>query len=145
MSRGLGIEQKGILLAAAQQPDKWWGRMELQQAAWGIRRPEYKLRVPEGPKNRHWVKNVRWWRDDKALNEGNFNRALRSLQQRGLLERNRIRDRTWPDDKDAPPIDTWRDGRSWKITARGLAEAQTIRERPVMEPDLDCREARWGG
>src|SRR4051812_46573559 len=102
MSRGLGIEQRRILLAAATKPETWWRRMELQQAAWGIRRPEYKLTVPEGLKPRRWVKNVWWWRDHKALNEGNFTRALRSLQKRGLLVRKRICHRTWPDHLDEP-------------------------------------------
>src|SRR4051794_36977569 len=91
MSRGLGIEQRGILLAAAARPGAWWPRMRLQQAAWGIRRPEYKLTVPEGSKPRRWAKNVIWWRDHKALDEGNFTRAIRSLTKRGLLVRQRVR------------------------------------------------------
>jgi hypothetical protein len=34
-----------------------------------------------------WIKNVTWWRDGKQLTEGNFTRALRSLERRGLLVR----------------------------------------------------------
>jgi hypothetical protein len=87
LSRGLGVEQRNILAAAASRPSSWWRRMELQQVAWGGRRRlDYDLTVPEGSKPRRWVKNVKWWRDGKALTEGNFTRALLSLEKRGLLK-----------------------------------------------------------
>jgi hypothetical protein len=90
MSRGLGIEQRTILAAAATRPCDAWRRMELQQAAWGKRRPQYNLLEPMGSKPRRWIKNVRWWRNDKQLTEGNFTRALLSLEKRGLLQATRL-------------------------------------------------------
>jgi hypothetical protein len=41
MSRGLGIEQRSIVAALQREPDRWFRRMELQQAAWGVGRPGY--------------------------------------------------------------------------------------------------------
>ncbi len=127
MSRGLGIEQRGILLAAATKPDKWWRRVELQQAAWGQRRPDYDLYVPEGEKGgaHRWIKNVRWWRDGKQLSEGNFTRSILSLENRNLLIRKRYLDRHWPDDAEEP-IEEWVSTRAWKITEDGLAEAERL-------------------
>jgi hypothetical protein len=111
MSRGLGIEQRAILLAAAGRLTERWSRMELQQAAWGRLRGDYKLTWPGGhSRSHHWVKNVRWWRGDKALTEGNFSRALRSLERRGLLRAVR-----------APGCHT-----SWHITALGLEQVRQL-------------------
>lgn len=112
MSRGLGIEQRAILRAAATKPLKNWRRDELQQVAWGRRRTDYDLRVPEGHEKRHhWIKNVRWWRDGKALTEGNFTRALQSLERRELMYCNSYKQRG----------EGWR--RGWQITELGLAVA----------------------
>ncbi len=95
MSRGLGVEQRAILQAAA-TTRKWWERTALQQQACG--------KLIEA-RTHYWVK--RWWRDGKELTEGNFTRALRSLERRGLLFRRQ-------DDPGCHP--------SWLITNRGVDE-----------------------
>ena len=123
MSRGLGIEQRNILLAAAKRPHEHWQRMALQQEAWGIRRPEYKLMVPEGRGTTHpWVKNVKWWRDGKALTEGNFTRALQSLERRGLLISRSING----------------GHTTWRITPKGL---EVVNGRPAA--DSEHSEHLW--
>ena len=50
-------------------------------------------------------KNVCWWRDGKQLAEGNFSRALYSLERRGLVERDQRQYGGYP---------------HWKITKAGL-------------------------
>jgi hypothetical protein len=50
-------------------------------------------------------KNVCWWRGGKQLAEGNFSRALYSLERRGLVERDQRQYGGYP---------------HWKITKAGL-------------------------
>ena len=38
MSRGLGVEQRGILAVLASKPEQWWRRAHIQQCAWGEQR-----------------------------------------------------------------------------------------------------------
>ena len=51
------------------------------------------------------MKNVCWWRGGKQLAEGNFSRALYSLERRGLVERDQRQYGGYP---------------HWKITKAGL-------------------------
>jgi hypothetical protein len=39
VSRGLGVEQRGILAVLASKPEQWWPRAHIQQCAWGEQKP----------------------------------------------------------------------------------------------------------
>jgi hypothetical protein len=115
MSRGLGREQRAILAAAASAPDRCWQRAALQQAAWGKLDPKtaaLTISLTGRP-----TKNVQPWRRAPttgaplANEEGNFTRALASLERRGLLERH-----CHPDFGRRP---------RWTVTAAGLVQART--------------------
>jgi hypothetical protein len=110
MSRGLGRYQMEIIKAMAEDPERRWGRIELQQAAWGPQpgsRPELLKRYSRGDRPR---KNVSWWKDGKQRFESAFTRALQSLERRELV---------WSErgtDHDGNP----RGHTGWQITSAGF-------------------------
>src|SRR5688500_8646880 len=92
MSRGLGREQKLILSTIANAPDKRWGRMEIQHAAWGAQVRHMGLK--RNPQYSRPHRNVAWWRTDpdgerRQNFDSTFTRALGSLERRGLLARHK--------------------------------------------------------
>ena len=103
MLRGLGVEQRGILAVLASKPEQWWRRAHIQQCAWGEQKPGRGMRLYS--KRSRPMKNVCWWRGGKQLAEGNFSRALYSLERRGLVERDQRQYGGYP---------------HWKITKAGL-------------------------
>ena len=134
MSRGLGVEQRGVLAALQREPARWWRRAELQHAAWGQRRRDYQLQVPEGDRRHHWIKNVVWWRDHKVLTEGNFTRALRSLERRSLLVRHPS-GRSYRLMSDEAVTDA-------RALAASMARSKQLRAEDAVVASYECRDRR---
>jgi hypothetical protein len=124
MSRGLGSEQRRILLAVAEEPARAWRVLDIQQRVWGLSRfargsRERLVKHPMGG----WQRNVEWWRPDRRANhDSNFSRALHGLARRGLIEGVRP-----PHVFDGEVL--WVPRKTcWRITDSGFAEAAKLRD-----------------
>jgi hypothetical protein len=100
---------------AADDMGKRWSRMALQQAAWGSQpgsRPDH---LKRHPKHGRPHKNVNWrWHEGQHSGqryEGNFTRALQTLERRNLIVARRA------------------DGcrTAWFLTQDGIIHAEDVR------------------